>query len=314
MKHTRFTASVRGMILVCCVWMGSVPSRADPSPRVVASIKPIHALVSGVMRGVGEPELLLPGSASPHAHALRPSEMALLTRADLIFWVGAELETFLIKPLQQRRQNVRIVTLHQAPGIHLLPNREQGGNLDHHADEHGKHLHGTMDMHLWLDPVNASAMVRLIRQSLEQADPSHAGQYRENAQRLEQRIEAFTTETAQRLAGIKNKPFIVFHDAYHYFENRFGLAVAGFVSVNPERPISARRLQEIHTLLKDSGASCIFSEPQFEPALVDAIVRDQPIRKGTLDPVGSDTPMGEEGWFVLMNQLVSNLTKCLSSP
>ncbi|HIJ83042.1 MAG TPA: zinc ABC transporter solute-binding protein, partial [Magnetococcales bacterium] len=115
-------------------------------------------------------------------------------------------------------------------------------------------------------------------------------------------------------ADIKNKPFIVFHDAYHYFEDSFGLTIAGSLSVSPDRPVSAQRLHEIRTILQSTKTLCIFSEPQFESGLVDTLTRGSTVKKGTLDPIGSDAPMGEEGWFVLMDHLVTNLVRCLGQP
>lgn len=317
---------------IALVWfcMGPLRMAWSDSPRVVVSIKPVHALVSGVMGATGKPELLVKGAASPHAYTLRPSDVSLLHRAELIFWVGEDYETFLGKPLGQRAVKARVVALHRAPGIRLLPNRkgmgseladgDQPGHISHlrageeSIDHHEDHRHGTMDMHIWLDPANAQAMVAAIRQALEQADPDHAENYRENAARIDTRIQNFALEAAQRLAAVKGKSFIVFHDAYHYFENYFGLSSAGFLTVHPERPASARRLAAIREIIKNSGVTCVFSEPQFEPALVETVTRGSSVKKGVLDPLGGDGLSGEEGWFSLMDDLIVRLSACLTSP
>ncbi|MBF0109581.1 MAG: zinc ABC transporter substrate-binding protein [Magnetococcales bacterium] len=305
-----------GLLAVWFLFLAIFPLEGWAGPRVVVSIKPIHSLVAGVMKGTGEPDLLLPGIASPHAHALRPSEAALLRHADVVFWIGRDLETFLVKPLAQLATNAKVVALHQTPGLVLLPNRETVERLatDETPAVDGNHHPGTSDMHLWLDPVNAVAMVRWIAQTLEEIDPPMAARYRDNALGLEKRIERSTADFQKRLSHVQGKPFLVFHDAYHYFENRFGLTCAGFISINPERPISAHRLKEIHTRIVQSGSRCIFAEPQFEPAIIDTLLANHAIRKGTLDPLGSDGPMGEEGWFVLMEQLVTRLSECLDRP
>lgn len=302
--------------LIVIILMMLFPWIAMAAPRVVVTIKPLHALVSGVMQGVGRPELLLQGSVSPHSHALRPSEAQLLHQAELVFWVGEDLETFLVKPLQQLATHAKTVALHEAPGITLLANRALGDHREMNlkADAADEHHHGAMDMHIWLDPDNALAMIDLIRKSLEQYDPSHATQYQNNALELAKRVQTFAADAQTRLNPIKDKPFIVFHDAYHYFENHFGLKSAGFLSVNPERPISAQRLQEIHAIIKATGAPCIFAEPQFEPTLINAIVVGGKVKKGTLDPLGTDAPETQEGWFVLMDNLVDHLTQCLGQP
>ncbi|MEO5329939.1 MAG: zinc ABC transporter substrate-binding protein [Magnetococcus sp. THC-1_WYH] len=304
---------------IAVVILAMFPWVSMASPQVVVTIKPIHALVSGVMQGVGRPGLLLPGSVSPHSHALRPSEAQLLRRAELFFWVGDEFETFLVKPLRQLAVGAKTIALHEAPGVTLLANRELKAKGDHpgiHFDAAApdEHQHGTMDMHIWLDPDNASAMTDLIGKTLAQYDPSHATQYQHNVLELKKRIQTFAVDARKRLVPVKDKPFIVFHDAYHYFESYFGLRGVGFLSVNPERPISARRLQEIHAILKETGAACVFAEPQFEPAIVNAIVADGKVRKGVLDPLGTDTPDTQEGWFVLMDNLITHLTQCLAQP
>lgn len=301
---------VFGIILV---WLFNSLSWAGQSPQVLVSIKPIHALVAGVMKGVGDPKVMLQGSASPHTYALRPSEASLLRHADMVFWVGEDLEVFLVKPMLQLAGKAKLIALSQAPGVQLLPNRQLGsmaGEEEHHGDAEAHH-HGTLDMHVWLSPPNAVAMVEEIRRALSAFDPKHKDKYQDNAQKLTKKIQSFDDSAKKRLSAVGNHPFIVFHDAYHYFEDHFALKSAGSISINPERPISAKRLSDIQEVIKTTGAVCLFAEPQFQSALVETIVRDTKIKKGILDPLGVDTPKGEEGWFVLMNRLVDSLVGCL---
>ncbi len=308
-------------------------SRAAP-PEVVVSIKPIHALVSGVMQGVGKPHLLLSGSESPHSYALRPSEAARLRRADMVFWIGEELENFLVKPLATLSKNARVVELHTVEGMRLLKNREGGtwepheehdrheddhddhhhGEHDEHADDHDDHHHGEMDMHVWLDPANARAMVFAISHTLGEIDPGNRNRYAKNATRMNDRLSHLQENLAARLAPIRQTAYIVFHDAYHYFENRFGLNAVGSITVNPERKPGARRLLEIREKIVRSDAACIFSEPQFEPALVDAVARGTRARKGSLDPMGVRLKPGEAAYFQLLENLAADLTACLQKP
>ncbi|MBF0422900.1 MAG: zinc ABC transporter substrate-binding protein [Magnetococcales bacterium] len=300
------------LVSLAMSWV-SAQAWGGEAPRAVVSIKPIHGLVAGVMQGVGEPKLLMRASASPHSYALRPSEADMLRQAGVIFWVGEDLETFLIKPMLQLATHARLVPLSQAPGVKLLPNRRLGVAAEEspiHDGDDGHH-HGTQDMHVWLSPDNAVAMVEEIRRSLSEWDPGHAQAYKVNAQRLTQRIEVFAAVAKKRLAAVSGKKFIVFHDAYHYFEDYFGLHGVSSLSVDPARPVSAKRLSEVRASIKDFAVVCLFSEPQFEPAMVDAIVRDTQVKKGVLDPLGTDTPEGEEGWFVLMERLVTGLVGCL---
>lgn len=285
---------------------------AEHPPRVVTTIQPVHSLVAGIMEGVGSPELLLPGGASPHAYALRPSQAHSLARADVVFRVDEGLETFLRKPLEALGARTRVVTLSGAPGVRLLPPRRSGiwGEDGHgHGDEdHGR---GAVDAHIWLDPANAKAMVRAAAAQLGALYPRHAGRFGENARKLSARLDALDAELRQRLAPVKDAPFIVFHDAYQYFEGRYGLKGAGSITVDPGRTPGARRLNEIRRAIRERRALCVFAEPQFEPRLVATVLEGTGARRGILDPLGADVPPGPEAYFTLMRNLAANFAGCL---
>ncbi|HTO28004.1 MAG TPA: zinc ABC transporter substrate-binding protein, partial [Devosia sp.] len=197
------------------------------APNVVASIKPVHSLVSAVMAGVGEPTLIVKGSASPHTYALRPSDAGALESADIVFWTGHGMELFLADALATLAGNATVVELADSPGIELLPVRE-GGAFEAHSDgdeaehdAHDEHEHGEGDMHFWLDPDNAKLMVTQIATMLAEADPENATAYQANAEAELVKLDALEAELAATLAPVADKPFIVFHDAYQYFEARF---------------------------------------------------------------------------------------------
>ncbi|MGH6928011.1 MAG: zinc ABC transporter substrate-binding protein, partial [Dongiaceae bacterium] len=221
-------------------------------PDVVASVKPIHSLVAGIMAGVGEPALLVKGNASPHDYALKPSDAAALENADLVFWVGEGFELFLVRPLQSIADEGRVVELAETPGLVLLPPRE-GGLWEPHLDEHSgaehdedeNHGHGAFDGHLWLDPHNAKLMTARIADALAERDPEHSPIYRANRDALQARLDALDAELATRLESVRGVPFIVFHDAYQYFEKRYRLAGVGSITVNHEQPPGAGRLLDI---------------------------------------------------------------------
>jgi len=201
-------------------------------PRVVASIPPVHALVAGVMAGVGEPELLMRGGGSPHAYSLRPSQALALREAEVVFWVGEALETFLEKPLQSLAGGARVVELLEAPGVQLLPVRAGGAweGEGHHGGEQTAgagpgaegHDHGGVNPHVWLDPANASALVTAIATALSRADPAHRAAYAANAGRLRSALADLDAELRARLAPVRARPFVVFHDAYAYLEQAYG--------------------------------------------------------------------------------------------
>ncbi len=283
----------------------------------VASIKPVHSLVAAVMDGVGEPDLLVKGAGSPHAYSLRPSEARSLEQASLIFWVGEGLEPFLSRPLETLAGNATVIELSEAPGLVRLDYREGGPfeahdhGHDHAHDDHDHdHDHG-IDMHLWLDPANAKAFVGEIEQALAKADPANAQTYAANAATLSGRLDALVAEIDTALEPVRNKGFVVFHDAYQYFENRFGVTAAGSITVSPEAIPGAQRLSAMQEKVAELGATCIFAEPQFEPRLVSVVAEGTQARSGVLDPLGAELEDGPELYFDLIRGLATSLTTCL---
>ncbi|MFO1428599.1 MAG: zinc ABC transporter substrate-binding protein [Candidatus Competibacteraceae bacterium] len=298
------------LIMLACL---SPPGVAAPGPDVVASIKPVHSLVAGVMQGVGEPVLLLKGGASPHDYSLRPSEVQRIDQAQVVFWIGSELESFLSKSLDNAT-GVRSIELLRAPGVETLPLRE-GGAWEPHGHDRDEHEHtsGDADAHIWLDPRNAMAMVRWIGTVLGEVDPAHKAVYASNAAALLERLAQLERNLREQLQPLQGKPYIVFHDAYHYFERRFGLAAVGSITLNPERPVGARRIQEIRERIKNNQVLCVFSEPQFKPTLVDTLIEDSPAKRGVLDELGADLTAGPEAYFQLMHHLADGLRACLGT-
>ncbi|MGO7531916.1 zinc ABC transporter substrate-binding protein [Rhizobium leguminosarum] len=306
--------------------------RAADAPVVVTSIKPIHSLVSAIMQGVGEPELIVDGAASPHTYNLKPSNARALQEAKVIFWVGPGLEAFLEKPLQALGRNASIAELDNAPGLVKLPFRE-GGAFEPHddGDEHDSasgherdkaeathgaeadHDHGAFDTHLWLDPMNAKAMATMITTTLVAADPANALTYQGNAKALDDRLDALDTEIKGIVAPVKGKPFIVFHDAYQYFEHRYGIRVAGSITVSPETIPGAERVSEIHRKVGELGATCVFAEPQFEPRLVNVVIEGTRAKSGVLDPEAATLKAGSDLYFTLMRGIADSMKDCLSS-
>ena len=300
---------------------------ADPV-KVVASVKPIHSLDAGVMKGVAEPSLLVKGAASPHSFNLRPSDARALNQADLVFWVGEDLETFLTKPIQSLAGKAQSVALMETSGLTLLPTREGGawekhedhGHDDHGHDDHGheaghgdEHEHGEHDAHVWLDVGNARKMVAAIAGKLSERDSANAARYQANAASLTERLTALDAELKTTLAPVKDRPFVVFHDAYHYLEHRYGLNAVGAITVSPDQRPSARRLSQLRSKISSLDAACVFAEPQFEPTLVATVVEKTPAKRGTLDPLGAALDDGPELYFTLMRGMAASLVSCLKA-
>jgi len=282
----------------------AVSSTAQAAPRVVASIKPLQSLAAGVMEGIGVPDVLLKGGGSPHTYSLKPSDAEMLGAADVIFWVGPIFETFLEKPLVAMSKPQKVFSLANVPGIDLLTG-------DGHSSSSGE-LH-LADGHIWLDPVRAKVITRHMTDVLAAADPGNADIYRRNAAQVVARLDALDTRLRAQLAPVASKPYVVFHDAYGYFEARYGLAHVGAITISPERPPGARRLAEIRTQINNLKAVCVFSEPQFEPKLIQSLFSESNTRFGVLDPEGSTLAPGRDLVFNLLQDLADNFVRCLAS-
>jgi len=292
-------------------------------PKVVVTIKPLHALVTQVMSGVGAPELLVKGATSPHSYTLKPSEARSLNNADLVFRMSETVESFTIKVARSLPKSVAVVTLLDAPGMKLLALRtgatfephSHGKDRAHghsHSHSHAKPQKGeAIDGHAWLDPDNAKVMVDRIQQALGAKYPEHAHAFKANAEALAAKLDALAAELEGDLESIADKPYIVFHDAFQYLERRFGLNVVGSISINPDIPPSAKRLSELRRKIQSLGAVCVFAEPAFDRRLVDNLIEGTSARTGTLDAEGGSLDPGPDLYFTLMRKLAGALRGCL---
>ena len=341
-----------------------MPATGLATPKVATDIGPVHGLVSMVMKGVGTPDQILPPGASPHGYAMRPSEAAALSDADVIFWIGEGLTPWFGRAIGNLAPDAVSVEMAEAKGVALLSFREGAtfeahahdddddhahgekhahddhGHKDHDHDDHAKdedhddHAHGEKhahddhghkdhdhddhahgegsDPHVWLDPLNAIAFLETIEETLSKADPDNASAYHANAKAAKSEIRAAMADVEGRIAGIKGRGFVVFHDAYHYFEHRFGIEAAGAISIGDASSPSPARVREIQDLLKDTNAACVFAEPQFEPKLIAVVTEGTKVRSGTLDPLGTDLQPGAGFYPALITSLAGSLADCLS--
>lgn len=315
-----------GLVLLAALFSGM--AAAAETPKVVVTIKPIHALVSEIMAGVGVPVLLVDGAASPHTFTLRPSTARAINDADVFIRTSDTLEPFTHRIVESLPPSVSTLTLAEAPGIALLDQRH-GGTFEPHVHMHSideEHAEGEAhdahadhddedgkDGHIWLDPRNAKAIVASVTKALSERYPEHASRFAANAVALDQRLDALNQEIATELSQARDKPFIVFHDATQYFEHRYGLNAVGSITVSPDIPPSARRLTEVRRKIVSLGAVCVFSEPDFQPKLVSAVTEATKARWGTLDAEGLMLTPGPDLYFDLMHGLARNLARCLDA-
>ena len=305
--------------------------------KVVTTIKPIHSLVSGVMDGVSNPTLIIEGSNSPHNFSLKPSHAKMLEEADIVFWIGEDLESFMEKPLNSLAKNAVQISFMDLKSIEKLKFREMSDHDDHdnhdddghkdddhddhgHDDHHGHedeedddsshdgHNHGEFDAHIWLDPVNAKVMISEIAHELSELDPSNKSNYEKNAEKMISSLD----DLIDRVSTIipKNPSFIVFHDAYQYFENRFNIKAAGALTLNPEVLPGAKQIAEIQELIEHDSVKCIFSEPQYNPKIVEMLSADMKVSTSVLDPLGADIDTGPKMYNNLILQIANSLKDC----
>lgn len=310
----RLAAAALGLLAA-----GAAPAAAAP-PLVVVSVAPLHSLAASVTEGVSVPYLLVRGAASPHGYALTPSDSRALSEAGLIVWVGAGLEGFLKKPLATLGARAHTLELEELASIDRLPRRRGGAWDEGHVSgpagrdaAHGKagHDHGADDPHLWLSTRNAEAILGEIAAALSRLDPGNRRLYAGNAGRATARIAALRSEIDTMLRPVRARPFIVFHDAWQYFEKEFALSGAGAISVSPDRKPGARRLVEIRRRIEEARVRCVFAEPQFSPALVDTVIRGTAARSAVLDPLGAGLVPGPGLYEALMRNLAAGLVSCL---
>ncbi len=297
------------------------PAWAQKSgPSVVASIKPVHSLLAAVMKGVGTPHLIVQGLSSPHSYSLRPSDARALQQAELVFWVGPRLESFLSAPLEALSQRPKIITLADAPGVAKLRVTDALKGHDHgHDHSHDDHdekddarQSAPYDMHIWLDPHNAIAILQAAEIALTELDPDNAALYRANSQATISELQQLTVSLKDKLSSVHGRRFIVFHDAYSYFENRFGLQAIAAIAVNPETPPGAKRLKEIQTKIRSSNVVCVFAEPQFSSKVVDLLTSGTGAKAAYLDPLGALSKAGPQHYPKLLRALAESFSGCLS--
>jgi len=298
--------------------LGFTASLAAPaSAAVVASIKPLGFIAAAIADGVTPVEVLLPDGASEHDYALRPSDAKRLQSADLVVWVGPEMEAFLTKSARglPAKKNLELAAL---PGVKPLLIRgdeedehHEEGHAGHDEEGHDHHHHGEYNMHLWLSPEIARQSAVAIHQKLLELMPQSKDKLDANLQNFEVSLAKSDQRIGSELAPAKGKGYFVFHDAYSYFEKHYGLSPLGHFTVNPEIQPGAQRLHQIRTQLVEQKAVCVFAEPQFRPAVIDAVARGTSVRKGTLDPLGMDISLAKDSYVKFLSQLSSQYVSCL---
>lgn len=304
--------------LSAALW-GTAAQRADAA--VVTSLKPLGFIASAIADGVTETQVLLPDGASEHDYSLRPSDAKRLQNADLVVWIGPEMEAFMDKSTQSIPDNKK-VTIAQLEGVKPLlmkgaddddDDHDHDGGHDHAHGEKGDahHHHGDYNMHLWLSPEIARLSAVAIHNKLVELMPQSRARLDANLKDFEANLAATDKQVASELAPVKGKGYFVFHDAYGYYEKHYGLTPLGHFTVNPEIQPGAQRLHQIRTQLVEQKATCVFAEPQFRPAVVESVARGTSVRMGTLDPLGTNIQLSKGSYPAFLTQLATQYASCL---
>ena len=305
------TNRIHSFLIIVLFSIFSLVSSAIADVKVVTSIKPIHSLASYVMDGVGKPDVIVDGYNSPHGFSLKPSHAKMLENADLVIWVGEDLEAFLEKPLNTIAKKAKNIEVMDLKGIKKLEFREKNifeGHDDHghdehkdehkehghdeHKDEHKEHghdehkekdaheghHHGEHDPHVWLDPMNAKVIIKEITKQLVQLDSKNSAAYKANSKKALADIDMLTKAIKKDLN--KDLRFVVFHDAYQYFENRFNIKVLGALTVNTDVMPGAEQLSEIREVIEHEKVNRNISDPQLTPSIIKSIAKDTKVKTG----------------------------------
>ncbi|MBR9874108.1 MAG: zinc ABC transporter substrate-binding protein ZnuA [Vibrionaceae bacterium] len=290
----------RALILIASAML-TLPAHAV---TVLTSIKPIQLVVTELTQGVTEPEVLLQSNTSPHDYALRPSDVKKVASADLVIWYGHDLEPFLEKVVAGKANTMTISAI---PDLAL---REFDNEHNH---DHDGHNHGSYDPHFWLGVEPVKQVAEALTEKLIEIDSTNANKYKENLSHFEAQLAATDSEIKDKLDTVKNKGYFVFHDAYGYFEERYQLNQLGAFTVSPDRKPGAKTLIEIRKALRSGDVACVFSEPQFTPAVVESVMRGSNVAKGELDPLGSAVETKPGSYFVFLSGMADSFEQCLGN-
>ena len=280
------------------------------SSEIVVSVKPLHSLVSAVAEGSHSVSLLIDGSMSPHNFALKPSHAKLLNNAKVVFYIDDQLESALKKTVRGLPKDVKVVQVSKIKNLKLLSTRA-GNNWEEDGHDHHDHGHGSYDVHFWLDPNNATQIIKGIIQELSKVYPENINIYKDNAKKAIKEIKKTDLVIKTMLDSIKDKPYIVFHDAYQYFEKAYGLNAIGSILIDPELPPSPRRIINIRLKIKSLKAHCVFREPQFKAEIINTVIEDTNVKVGLLDPLGAALKPGPNMYNNLLKDISENLKTCL---
>ncbi|MDC1259990.1 zinc ABC transporter substrate-binding protein [Pseudomonadota bacterium] len=320
--------------IITLLFISNTAVFASETKGVITTIQPINALVNAIIGNTGGSTSLIPSEVSPHEFKLKPSDVKTLQDGNIIFYVSNHLESSITKVFKNLPKNIKIVNLMEETGINHLAIRDNEAweRHDHH-DDHDKHAkkdddhddhekHAKKDddhddhekeddVHIWLDPDNAIKIIQKVNRELSLLFPENSQIYNKNATNITNKITELKSELKEELLSIKNKPYIVFHDAYQYFEKVFGLNAVGSIALEDDVATSPKQISYIRNKIIKSNVSCVFQEPQFDSKLLQTVVEGTDAKIGTLDPLGVDIANKKDFYLQLLRNMSKSLKECL---
>lgn len=295
---------MRPFLFLLTALLLAVPARAEIT--VVATIKPLHSLLAGIMDGVADPHLLLKDTGSPHDATLKPSQARLLNKADVIFWIGPDLETSLQRSITAADKTAKVFTLLNTKGLHRRPLDGNGAHGHGHDDAH-------FDPHIWLSINNAQTLVVVMTEALQNLDPDNAQAYFNNAITVSRRLEILSDHMQSKLEPVRDVPFAVRHDGYGYLVDAHGLNQVGYIATSAGRAPGVAHIAQLARQLKSQGVQCMFLETQFDDRLGLRMAADAKLKTARLDPIGVPLGAGQDQYFNMMEALARNISGCLTA-
>ncbi|MEX2131164.1 MAG: zinc ABC transporter substrate-binding protein [Pseudohongiellaceae bacterium] len=271
--------------------------------QILASIKPLQLIAGAIVDRDELVSSLIPANQSPHHYSMRPSDRVALDSAQLIIWIGSELETFLTGAIAQTDPDQTVLQLSKQAELNLLTLRMQFAGL-------GEGGAAQLDPHLWLDTANALTIARMVTDSVSQIDPAGADKYRLNLQSFTGQIDDLNTYMDQQLQDVRGKPYIVYHDAYQYLEARYSLEPLLALAEDTEVQPGIRHILNTRRTIREARPLCLFKDKDSSPATIATMLSGYALNQVELDILGIDIIADADGYIEMMRKIVNDMNSC----
>ena len=293
------------LILLSCINAAS----AFAQPAVMTTIKPLQFIAAAVMDGIAEPEVLIPSTQSPHYYTLRPSDIRKVSEAQLVLWIGPQMETYLEGFIAQLAQQTILIEAGALPGVTLHEvghNRVEQAHVHEEADNHGLY-----DPHIWLNTGNAELIARSLYEELIVFDPANAARYEENVAGFVEGLRLLEARLRKEVTGLVDGRYALYHNGIQYFEKQFGLEHQFVLVPDHEIQPGIRHLLALRELLEDRPLTCVLEDVNANEATINTVFRDYPVNRVRIDTMGDAIDSGRFAYVRLVENMTLALRHCL---